>query len=132
MGGTGAAQAPPPRLTRVGFAGKEPARWRGTEGTRKGPHIRPQPPLPLQASLRVCRDRGSWEVAWGPLRVSSSFAFPPSQHRVGESARTVPAALHDTVQEAPGWRKRPHPHHPPLPPLLSGGGLLGEAIWERA
>src|SRR6266516_8029742 len=63
----------PRGLTRGGFLGKDPARWRGTEGylsprqgsrkgpsctsegmknegTRKGPHIHSQPPLPLQTS----------------------------------------------------------------------------------
>src|SRR6266481_6485277 len=38
----------PPPLTRVGVSGKRPARRRRTEGTRKGPRIDPQPPLPLQ------------------------------------------------------------------------------------
>src|SRR6266481_4350059 len=38
----------PPPLTRVGVSGKRPARRRRTEGTRKGPRIHPQPPLPLQ------------------------------------------------------------------------------------
>ncbi len=82
-------------LSRGGVSGKRPARRRSTEGylsprqgSRKGPRIHPQPPLPLQQLPAWSVERPGWSGGGGdPLQMSFSPDVPPSHTRVGERGK---------------------------------------------
>src|SRR6266516_3570739 len=100
----------------------------GTEGTRKGPSAPGHPCLYI-VHAGFCRDRGRWEVAWGPLRVSSSPAFPPSQHSVRERAtRRGLAAL----SRLPGGQAQGPNGHQKLYPFYTQWGIAFSSAFDHS